>query len=181
MSQAGEQPSTHDTVRQNIETILRMEESYLRRRTLADKLADTIAAFTGTLWFVLLHIVWFGLWALANRGLLGIRPFDPFPFQLLTMLVSMEAVLIATFVLIKQNRMSYLSDRRAHVDLQTNLLAEREVTRLLRLSEEIARRLGVPAEQIAGSLARDTRVETLVEALDQRLSKENEGEAPPHP
>lgn len=181
MSQAGGAPSTRDTVRENIETILRLEQAYLRRRTLADRLADAIAAFTGTLWYVLLHIVWFGLWALVNRGVFGIRPFDPFPFQLLTLLVSMEAVLMSTFVLIKQNRMSYLSDRRAHVDLQTNLLAEREVTRLLRLTEEIARRLQVPVEEIAGGLAHDTQIEKLVEALDDRLSQENEGDAPPHP
>jgi uncharacterized membrane protein len=181
MNETDNVPSTRETVRENIETILRMEQGYLRRRTLADRLADAIAAFTGTLWFVLLHLCWFGLWALANVGLLGIRPFDPYPFALLTMLVSMEGVLIATFVLIKQNRMSYLSDRRAHVDLQINLLAEREVTRLLRLTEEISRHLGVPGAEIAGELSRDTRIEKLVDALDRRLSKEAQGEEPPHP
>lgn len=179
MSESSEALSTNETVQQNIEMVLRMEQGYLRRRTLADRLSDTIAAFTGTLWFVLLHIVWFALWALANTGRLEVHPFDPYPFQLLCMLVSLEGVLIATFVLIKQNRMSYMSDRRAHVDLQINLLAEREVTRLLRLSEEIARRLGVSGDEIAGGLSRDTRVETLVEALDRQMSHESQGEDSP--
>jgi uncharacterized membrane protein len=173
MSESADVPNLRETVRGNIEAVLAMEQNYLRQRTPADRLSDAIAAFTGTLWFVLLHLAWFGLWACANMGLLLIRPFDPYPFQLLCMLVSLEGVLIATFVLIKQNRMSYLTDRRAHVDLQINLLAEREVTRLLRLVEEVAGRLGVPAEQIAGELAHDTRVEKLVEELDQRMSRES--------
>jgi uncharacterized membrane protein len=175
MSQTSAGPSTSETVRRNIETILQMENSYLRRRTIADRLADAIAAFTGTLWFVLLHIVWFAVWAVVNLGVLpGMKAFDPYPFALLTMIVSMEGVLIATFVLIKQNRMGYMSDRRAHVDLQINLLSEREVTRLLQLSENIARHVGVPQDEVASGLSSETRVERLVESLDSRMSAEAE-------
>lgn len=162
-------------VRENIETIMRLENALLRRRTASDRLSDAVAAFTGTLWFVLLHLIWFGLWATANLGAIpGLKPFDPYPFQLLAMIVSLEGVLIATFVLIKQNRMSTISDRRAHVDLQINLLAEREVTRLLRLTEKIAGQLGVPGESV-GELAEDTRVDELVQELDRRLSEEDDG------
>src|SRR5205814_8732982 len=129
------QRAAPEAVAENIEAILNMEDAALRRRTWADVLADGIASFTGTVWFDAMHLAWFGLWAMINTGLLRIAPkFDPYPFQLLCMIVSMEGVLLETFVLIKQNRMSYLSDRRAHLDLQINLLAEREITRVLRLS-----------------------------------------------
>jgi uncharacterized membrane protein len=130
-----------------------------------------VASFTGSLWFVLIHLVWFTAWAVLNLGVFaGFRPFDPYPFQLLAMIVSLEGVLIATFVLIKQNRMGELSDRRAHVDLQVNLLAERETTRLLRLTEEIAVRLGVRnAGDAVGELSEDMQVEELAKALDRRL------------
>jgi uncharacterized membrane protein len=168
-------------VRENIETILRLEGAFLDRRTQAERVSDAIAAFVGTLWFVLLHLVWFGLWATVNLGVVPwIKPFDPFPFQLLTMVVSMEGVLIATFVLIKQNRMSYLSDRRAHVDLQINLLAEHEITRLLRMAEAIASRVGVRQADDPGELAEDTRVEVLVDALDHSLDADEDA-APKDP
>src|SRR6185437_14981431 len=156
--------SAEEAVTENIEAILRLEDAAMRRRTWADLLADRIAEFTGTIWFVAMHLLWFGAWATVNMGLVPILPaFDPYPFQLLCMIVSMEGVLLATYVLIKQNRMSYLSDRRAHLDLQINLLAEREVTRLLQLSDRIARHLGVapdPHDTVAAELSEITKVET---------------------
>ncbi|MBN8901860.1 MAG: DUF1003 domain-containing protein [Rhodospirillales bacterium] len=167
-------PETPDTVARNIETILRLEDAALRRRSFADRLADGIAGFVGTVLFVLLHLLWFALWATINTGVLPVvKPFDPYPFQLLCMIVSMEGVLLSTFVLIKQNRMGYLTDRRAHVDLQINLLTEREVTQLLQLSERIAERLGVDNGAVAAAeLSRATPVERLVETLDTRLNAE---------
>lgn len=162
-----------DAVAENIETILRLEEAALRQRTRADVLADGIAEFTGTIWFVVIHLAWFGFWVVVNTGLVPvIPPFDPYPFQFLSMVVSLEAVLLSTFVLIKQNRIGYLSDRRAHLDLQINLLAEHEVTRLLRLTSEIAEKLQVHDRHKPGELAADTEVETLVQEIDRRLNNE---------
>ena len=104
-----------DPVVESIETILRIDNADLQRRTWADLLADHVAGFTGSIYFVILHLTWFGLWTLWNTGLLmSAKPFDPFPLQLLSVIVSLEGVLLVTFVLIKQNRMAYLSDRRAH-------------------------------------------------------------------
>jgi uncharacterized membrane protein len=160
-----------DAVAQNIETIVRLEDAALHRRTWADVLADNIAEFTGTIWFVALHLVWFGAWAAVNTGMVRMVPqFDPYPFQLLCMIVSMEGVLLATFVLIKQNRMSYLSDRRAHLDLQINLLAEREITRLLRLTNEIGQKLQVHEKHAPGELVADTEVDVLMQEIDRRLN-----------
>jgi len=162
--------SAEEAVTKNIEAILRLEDAAMRRRTWADLLADRIAEFTGTIWFVAMHLLWFGAWAAVNIGLVPILPaFDPYPFQLLCMIVSMEGVLLATFVLIKQNRMSYLSDRRAHLDLQINLLAEREVTRLLQVTGDIARKLQVERRHAAGGLEADTEIETLMHEIDRRF------------
>ena len=163
---------TADSVTENIEAILRMENAALRRRTRADRLADAIAGFAGTILFVLLHLFVFGVWALINLHCLPIPAFDPYPFQLLCMLVSLESVLLSTFVLIKQNRMGYLSDRRSHLDLQINLLAEREVTHLLKLTQEIAERLQISSEQPPEELAEETQVEGLMNTLDERLNRD---------
>jgi len=159
---------------ENIAAVAGLEAEALQRRTAADRASDAIAAFVGTIGFVALHLIWFALWASINTGLIPFVPaFDPYPFQLLCMIVSLEGVLLATFVLIKQNRMSYISDRRAHLDLQVNLLAEREITRLLQVTQEIARRVGVTDQMgRAGELAEETKVEELVTELDRKLAKE---------
>lgn len=83
-----------DIVEQSIETILRLENTELQRRTWSDVLADGIAGFTGSISFVILHLLWFSSWAAWNTGLVGpAKPFDPYPFQLLAMIVSLEGVL----------------------------------------------------------------------------------------
>lgn len=162
-----------DPLRENIETIPKLESAALRQRTTADRIADAIADFTGRVGVLLIHIVWFGLWVSANLRLIRfIHPFDPFPFSLLCMVVSMEGVLLATFVLIKQNRTGYLSNRRDHIDLQINLLAEREITYLLQLAEAIATKLDIPVHPEKAALTRETSVEELAELLDQKLPAE---------
>ena len=88
---------------------------------------------------VYLHAVWFIVWITINlRWIPGVKPFDPFPFGLLTMIVSLEAIFLSTFVLVSQNRMTVLADKRADLDLQINLLSEYEVTRILTLVDATA-------------------------------------------
>jgi len=90
-----------------------------------DRSADRITAFAGSLPFVYIHSVWFGIWIALNVGLLGrAATFDPFPFGLLTMIVSLEAIFLATFVMVSQNRQAERSDLRAQVDFETNLRSE---------------------------------------------------------
>ncbi|HEY3619199.1 MAG TPA: DUF1003 domain-containing protein [Candidatus Sulfotelmatobacter sp.] len=108
------QRATPASVEDNINTVVRLEEASLRERTLADKISDAIANFVGSITFVFLHVVWFGVRVALNAGVLR---FDPYPFALLCMLVSLEGVLLSTFVLIKQNRMSQRADQRNHLDL----------------------------------------------------------------
>ncbi len=90
-----------------------------------DRLADRVTAFAGSLMFVYIHVVWFGLWILVNVGLFGQREeFDRFPFGLLTMIVSLEAIFLSTFVMVSQNRQSARSDVRSELDFEANLRSE---------------------------------------------------------
>jgi uncharacterized membrane protein len=95
--------------------------------------------------FVYLHAALFGGWIILNLGLIpGIKPFDPFPFVMLAMWASVEAIFLSTFVLISQNRMMSLAEKRADLDLQVSLLAEHEVTRLIHMVDALSRHVGMP-------------------------------------
>jgi uncharacterized membrane protein len=158
----------------NIEAIIRLEERAATRRSPLDRVADRIAAMVGTVGFVAVHLVWYALWLSINTGLLPVvKPFDRYPFSLLCLLISMEAVLLTSFVLIKQNRMGIRSERRAHLDLQVNLLAEREVTKVMHMLHRISDHLGMPSDEVlddeARELAEMTEVEDLHEALEQKM------------
>jgi uncharacterized membrane protein len=94
-------------------------------RRAQDRVADRITAFAGSLSFVYIHSVWFGVWILFNVGLFGAAAeFDKFPFGLLTMIVSLEAIFLATFVMVSQNRQAARADVRSELDFETNLRAE---------------------------------------------------------
>jgi len=116
-------------------------------RSFLDRASDAVARFSGSITFVIIHILWFGVWLVINSPSRA-RPFDPFPYSLLTLIVSLEAIFLSTFVLISQNRMSRLAERRAHLDLQINLLAESEMTKLLILTRAIATTLKVPGAEV---------------------------------
>jgi uncharacterized membrane protein len=174
-------PSTHfspdqanTAIGRNIEAIAKLEESFIKNRTTAERIADWIADFSGSLKFIVIHVVFYGLWILINVGKLRWLPsFDRFPFLLLSVVVSLEAIFLSTFVLIKQNRMSKRTDQRAHLDLQINLLAEREMTLMLQILHRISARLGVhaPEEQIE-EFVEETSVAALAEELRTKLPEE---------
>jgi len=155
----------------NIQKIAQLEAQQLERRSLLERLGDRLLPILGNWGFALLHVIWFTSWICINRGLVpGVPIFDPYPFNFLTMTVSLEAIFITIAVLNSQNRMARQSDRRAHLDLQINLLAEQESTAALELLQRIAERLGVPlADRARAELAEQTNVEDLVEKLDEKL------------
>jgi uncharacterized membrane protein len=172
----GEAQHTPRVAVQNIEDVVRLEMEATNRRTLADRIADLIAGFAGTVLFVVLHLLWFVVWAAVNAGLIPFIPaFDPYPFNLLTMAVSMEGVLLSTFVLIKQNRMGARSDERNHLNLQVNLLAEQEITKVLGMLDHISEHLGIRRDVVdaeAEELSHRTAVGELVHQLRERLPPE---------
>jgi uncharacterized membrane protein len=144
---------------------------------MSDRVADRIGEFSGSMAFVLVHAVTISLWVLINLRILPVmRPWDPFPFILLGALVSIEAIFLSTFVLIKQSRMSRRADERAHLDLQINLLAEREMTLVLQMLDAICSRMGLHAHQEELS---ELAAETPVEAVANELQKVMGPDEPP--
>src|SRR5947207_2475459 len=128
----------------NVQRIAQVEREALLQRTATERIGDWIATSAGTATFAGLHALWFAFWILANCGLIAvIPPFDPYPFGFLTFVVSLEAIFLTIAVLISQNRMIKQADRRVHLDLQVNMLAEQQATLTLELVRRIALRLGV--------------------------------------
>ena len=85
-------PPLSDVIERNIQNQVRLRIEAVSRRTFQERMADAIATFSGSMSFLYLHALWFGLWVLLNTGWLGLRPLDPFPYSLLTMIVSLEAI-----------------------------------------------------------------------------------------
>lgn len=164
-----------ETVVANIRSVAEMQAALERRRTLVDRIADLIGSFSGSMSFVFLHLLWFTAWFLINTSTIpGVRPFDPFPFILLAMIVSVEGVLLSTFVLMKQNRMQFRADIREQLDLQVNLLSEKEVTRTLQLLRAIGEKLEIdPALLNDPDLAEMASV-TSVDMLGERVQRDLE-------
>ena len=131
-------------VRRNIGSLSAMRREEVGRRSWAEKLSDAISAFAGSIWFVLFSAVFFGLWLLLNCSFVPFPKWDPYPFVMLAMLSSVEAIFLSTFILITQNRMQKLADQRAELDLQIGLLGEHEMTEAIKLIDAIARKLDVP-------------------------------------
>jgi uncharacterized membrane protein len=110
-----------------------------------ERLADGLTTFASSAPFLLLHVVWFCVWIPWNSGalhFLGLRPFDPYPFGFLTMVVSLEAIFLSIFVLMAQGRESAIAELREEVTLQVNLRMEEEVTKTLQLVAGLYARLG---------------------------------------
>jgi uncharacterized membrane protein len=155
---ADDNPALNKVIERNIRTIIQLRLKAARERSLQDRIADTITSFSGRMVFVYVHIVWFGAWFLLNSGRLGLRSFDPFPYGFLTMVVSLEAIFLATFVLISQNRLSGEIEHRADLDLHIGLLTEHELTRVLQMLDAIQDKMGI-VDHEASDLA-DLEMET---------------------
>jgi uncharacterized membrane protein len=136
--------SQSQIIRKNISAISEVQLEEDKARTLSQRISDRITSFSGSMLFLWLHVGWFGLWILLNIGILRlprISEFDPFPFGLLTMIVSLEAIFLSTFVLISQNRMAKLAEQRSELDLHVNLLAEQKSAKTLEMLDQMAKQL----------------------------------------
>lgn len=162
-----DQPGIEQVITRNITALVKRRRKEEQSMPLQDRLADAITSFTGSMRFVSLHLIMFGLWIVINLGWLPVPRFDP-SFVILAMIASVEAIFLSTFVLISQNRMSALADKRAELDLQISLLSEHEVTRLLTLVTAIADHLGIDAarDPELAELARDIAPETVLDNIE---------------
>jgi uncharacterized membrane protein len=163
-----------DVTRQNVLAMRQLEEAAMARRTGADRVAAAIARFCGQMSFVWIHVVLFAVW-IGYNALPWFKPFDPYPFTFLTLVVSLEAIFLSTFILISQNYDMRVSERRNQLDLQINLLAEQENTKALQMLERIAKKVGahVSDDPQVRALEEATRPEALVRQIDEAYGEEN--------
>jgi uncharacterized membrane protein len=161
-------------VSKNVEEIMRLEEKQIHRRSPVENVADKITTLAGSTPCLLIHLTWFASWIVVNVGLVpGVEPFDPFPFSFLTLVVSLEAIFLTLLVLMSQNRMTKEADKRAHLDLQVNLLAEQESTLTLRMVQRIGKHIGLDPEEDeeVERLKERTDVQQLAATLDEKSRK----------
>ena len=164
-----ESGSLNSALRRNIEALQRRRAEEESRAALDERLATAITSFAGSMRFVYVHAAVYGAWIVANLGWIAVlSPWDP-SFVVLAMIASVEAIFLSTFILITQNRMATAADRRAELDVQISLLAEAEITKLVELVSEIAKRMDVPVEQHEEIEEMKQRVapETVLDAIEQ--------------
>jgi uncharacterized membrane protein len=162
--------STTVAVQKNIETILKLEKETVQNLSTAEHVADKVRALAGNTPFIILHILWFGGWILVNSGIIsGISPFDPFPFNFLTLMVSLEAIFLTLLVLMSQNQMTKEADKRANLDLQINMLDEQETTMILRMVQKISTHLGLEDEMDNSikEMSEDTDINNVSKTIDK--------------
>jgi uncharacterized membrane protein len=163
-------PGVESAIEENVEAIKAWEQATLEKRSHVEQLSDWIANTIASGPSILAHVLWFGAWIALNSGLSSHLVFDPFPFPFLTMVVSLEAIFLSLFVLASQNRLSRQADKRSHLDLQVNLLAEREMTAVLQLLQDIASHHKVPTSittQEIRELSRKTDLHGLTTRMEE--------------
>jgi uncharacterized membrane protein len=167
MSETSRQGKSH------IDSIVRQEEEALRRRSHSERLADGVGGFAGSLSFVVIHLGLVIAWLLVNSGKIpSARPFDPYPFSLLGAIVAVEAVILSSFILMRQNRMMRRGERRDHLNLQVDLLAEKEITKVLQMVRAICGHMGlqnIMEDKEIRELSQNTSIESLSKTLEDRL------------
>jgi uncharacterized membrane protein len=162
------EPEMAGVMDRNIRELVKLRQNEEKQKTGDEHIADKITAFTGSMSFVYIHLLVFGLYTIWNSGLTAIKPVDPH-FTGLSTVASVEAIFLSTFVLIRQNRMNKLADKRANLDLQVSLLAEHEVTRLLSLVSAIGKKLDIEEahDPEYDELAVEVRPEKVLDTIDR--------------
>lgn len=162
-----------DPLQENVKAVADLERELTQNRSALDRLSHAIAAIASSRAFIVGHVVLVLVWAFLNRGQ---RAFDAYPYGLLNLLVSLEAIFLTGTVLLTQNQMSKLADRRAHLDLQVNLLAEQELTAILQMVHTLCKNAGTTvriADSRVNTLLQETDIEKLAVTIDRELAKDD--------
>jgi uncharacterized membrane protein len=168
-------PEMAKIVERNIEALLKRRKQEDDRKPIEGKIADSIARFTGSMTFVYIHLVFFGIWIFWNVGLFGLEAFDP-SFVVLAMFASVEAIFLSTFVLISQNRLNDQAEKRAELDLQVSLLTEHEITRLLNLVALMAKKMDISEawHEDLEELSKDVHPEKVMDTMDKIVNEKSD-------
>lgn len=176
MPENTKEPATLGHIQQQIDLIARHEQEFLERRTKSERLGDRMAAFIGSLSFVAIHVAACALWMSWNvLPATGPSHFDPFPFPLLDTLLALEAIFVASFILMRQSRISRRSEEREHLMLQILLLSEREITAVLGVDRQVAKTMGlhnVAADHEISQLSQHTSIDEVAQIIKDTLPSE---------
>jgi len=168
-------PEPVSPLRDHVAIIAKHEQEFLERRTRSERLGDSLGSFIGSLTFVLIHVCWFGAWIGMNVFALRLPHFDPYPFSLLNSIVALEAIFLASFIVMRQSRASRRSDERDHLMLQILILAEKEITAVLAVERELAARMGlkeVAKDAEIQQLSQHTSIDELAQTVQEHLADE---------
>lgn len=163
-----------ESVQEHVELIARHEQEFLNRRTAGERLGDLIARAAGSLTFVCVHLGAFSVWLGLNLAP-HIKHFDPLPFSLLSTIVALEAILLASFILMRQVRIGRRSEERDHLMLQILLLTEKELTAALDLNRQIARQVGLAQaadRPQVEELSQHTPIDDVAQTIREKLAGE---------
>ena len=173
--------SVEELTRRNVESIGALEAREHEKATPSDRVADAIANFSGSIAFAWITVLLIGGWIMGNLFLPTRERIDPFPFPLLTLVLSIEAIFLSIFILMSQNRAARVTDKRSHLDLQLNLLSEQENTKMLLLLERIGKAVGadVQTDTDVEALVQATKPEALSRQIDQAIDAGGPGSGRP--
>lgn len=180
-----------ETVRENVRQLSEIERAARDRDSAQDKAADRVTRFSGSMAFVWIHVALFTFWIVGNLRIVpGLKAWDPYPFELLTMAVSLEAILLSTFVLLSQNRQQEMADSRQKLDLHMNLLTEEKATVILqmlcRISDQLEQRDNCKLEDSPHAFSHPTNLVEVIrlvqneDAHEKRRDRIAESHAPAH-
>jgi uncharacterized membrane protein len=162
-------------VQEHIELIAKHERDFISRRTWDEKVGDSVSSLVGSLTFVAMHVVLLVVWLAINTGgFPTIKPFDPWPFPILDVVLAFESILLASFILMRQSRIARRTEERSHLELQLMLLTEKELTATLSVCREIAKRLGLSGvidDHEINQLSEETSVDQMAESIREKLSE----------
>jgi len=141
---------------------------------LADRVGDGVASHAGRIWFLGVHVVWFTVWIGINVGGIGLFVFDSYPFSLLSLIISLESIFLSLFILMSQSRSGRQEDRRNHVELQVNLLAEDENTKMLLMLQALCdhHKLSIARDPEISAMAEQTHFHEVMAELKEALPGE---------
>src|ERR1700733_4681432 len=162
---------TASTTTRNVKAISAIEHSALAQRSLSARIGDVIASHAGKMWFIVFHAVWFSLWLWLNSVPKSRFAFDPFPFQLLSTIVSLESIFLSLFILMSQNRSNIQADQRNHLDLQINLLSEDENTKMLQMLRALCEhhKLKIANDPEIHAMTKRTEIHDVLSELQDNL------------
>ena len=173
--------TVEEVTAENVRTIGQLERAAQQEQSRWDRIAAVINRACGSMTFLGINAIGFAVWISLNTLILP-KPWDPFPFSFLTLVVSLEAIFLSIFILIAGNRQARVAERRSQLDLQINLLAEQENTKTMKLLHLIARKVGVEEEadeeyEVLEQVTRPEKLIAQIDSIDQETDKPSEEKA----